>query len=107
MPNYRDVKLCEIKSQETEKGMANFQMSQTVGVYVGVVLAHQPHFTHNLALCFFFASSSSMSSSSNHDDHVWRWQGLFHSLKTLLMERVERFNSFQNRWEGLQRHLCH
>ena len=29
-------------------------------------------------------------------------------LKTLLVrERVERSNSFQNQWEGLQRHLCH
>lgn len=29
----------------------------------------------------------------------------FPFIDTLLVERVERFNSFQNRWKGLQRHL--
>ena len=41
------------------------------------------------------------------DKPPWSWRGrrLLHSSETLLVERVERLNSFKNRWEGLQRHL--
>ena len=35
----------------------------------------------------------------------WRRCRLFHSSETLLLERVERLNYFQNRCEKLQRHL--
>ena len=35
----------------------------------------------------------------------WRRRRLLHSSETLLVERVERLNSFKNRREGLQRNL--
>lgn len=53
MASYGSVKLLQAKGLETEKRMANVQRSQTVGI----VKAHEPHFTHNLILsvfCIFF-----------------------------------------------------
>ena len=84
----------------------------------------QTVFTHNLALsgsflllgqyilcCFnsnFFGLTDQLGLSlwpREQDEPPWssRCCLLFHSLE--IVERAERLNSFQNWWEGLQRHL--
>ena len=97
-----------------EKRTTDFQLSRTV-------------FAHNLALsvlfygflvntycCYCnsdFVQLFNLVFDSGHDSELgkppqWcRRRRVFHSSDTLLVERHERLNSFQNRWEGLQRYF--
>ena len=106
MANYRGAKLCKAKGWKTENKTANVQMSWTT-------------FRHNLAftgsvqllrqyLLPLLQLGLSLWPQELNKPH-WLWSlgqcYLLHSSKTLLVERAERLNSFQNQWEELQRHL--
>ena len=116
MANDRGVKLCKAKGQYTENRMANVRMSWTVFrdlYYLALsgssrLLSRYPLLLVRLRLCSTVQLGLSLW-PRELDKPPWSCEDStgfsIPSSEALLMERVERLNSFKNRWEGLQRDL--